>query len=399
MSAYRDVQSAFLGELRGVVEDGTDIRVRGSLTREVRARLVEIEHIRERYVVVPNRHNNVFASIAESMWVIAGRNDLGYLGAYLSRASEYSDDGRTWRAGYGPRLRNWNGVDQLAEVVSILRADLSSRRAVATIYDPDRDFTESKDIPCNNWLHFLARDGRVDLHVAARSTDIWWGFSGINAFEWTLLLEIVACWLGQEPGRLVFFTSSMHLYELHFDKAKQLLEQGTAQPDHHANAPRPAFTTPWEMFSTEMAEWMRVEEAMRSGLELAETDCTLTDPLLTAYAQMIDLFWTFKREEEVAKIDQRLAAIPPTHLRVHSRVQSAPVDALLDCRCRCIRLRHVVGGQALEQGGGGLSEPGSRWVAGAFRGAPRSARASSAALSVRSGERRSSASFHRAAAA
>ena len=90
---------------------------------------------------------------------------------------------------------------------------------------------------------------------------------------------------------------------------------------------------------------------------------------------------------------------PPTHLRVHSRVQSAPVDALLDCRCRCIRLRHVVGGQALEQGGGGLSEPGSRWVAGAFRGAPRSARASSAALSVRSGERRSSASFHRAAAA
>ncbi|HZJ39947.1 MAG TPA: hypothetical protein VFD20_03220, partial [Demequina sp.] len=43
---------------------------------------------------------------------------------------------------------------------------------------------------------------------------------------------------------------------------------------------------------------------------------------------------------------------PPTHLRVHSRVQSAPVDALLDCRCRCIRLRHVVGGQALEQGGG-----------------------------------------------
>ena len=93
------------------------------------------------------------------------------------------------------------------------------------------------------------------------------------------------------------------------------------------------------------------------------------------------------------------SAVPPTHLRVHSRVQSAPVDALLECRCRCVRSGHVVGGQELEQGGGGLSAPGSRWVAGAFRGAPRSARASSAALHVRSGERGSSASFHRAAAA
>jgi thymidylate synthase len=312
---YRDVQSAFLGELRCVVADGSNIRVRGSLTREICARLVEIEHIRERYVVVPGRNNNVFASIAESIWVIAGRNDLGYISAYLSRASEYSDDGRTWRAGYGPRLRNWNGVDQLAEIVSLLRADPSSRRAVAAIYDPDRDFTESKDIPCNNWLHFLARDGRVDLHVAARSTDIWWGFSGINAFEWTLLLEMVAYWVGQDPGRLVFFTSSMHLYERHFDKARELL--GTAPAPmkyHHEVAPRLAFTTPWEGFPREIAEWIRLEEAMRSGQELRVTNCTLTDPLLTAYAQMIDLFWTFKREKGDAKIDERLRLIADPRL-------------------------------------------------------------------------------------
>jgi thymidylate synthase len=314
VSAYRDVQSAFIGELRGVVQHGSNIRVRGSLTREVRARLVEIENVRERYVVVPYRHNNVFASIAESMWVIAGRNDLDYLCAYLPRASDYSDDGRTWRAGYGPRLRNWNGVDQLAEIVSLLRSDPSSRRAVAAIYDPDRDFTDSKDVPCNNWLHFIARDGQVDLHVAARSTDIWWGFSGINAFEWTILLEMVACWIGQQPGRLVFFTSSMHLYETHFDKAKRVLQRETPQPDHLADTPPPAFTTPWETFSTEMTEWMRVEEAMRSGRGLAEAECTLTDPLLAAYAQMIDLFWTFKRDGHGDQAAQRLAAITDARL-------------------------------------------------------------------------------------
>lgn len=55
---------------------------------------------------------------------------------------------------------------------------------------------------------------------------------------------------------------------------------------------------------------------MRSGRELGETDCALADPLLTAYAQMIDLFWTFKREEDGATVAQRLAAIRDARLRV-----------------------------------------------------------------------------------
>jgi len=302
--------------LRSLVEDGTDIEVRGYLTRESNARLVQVENIRKRYLLVPNRHNNVFASIAESLWVIAGRNDLGYLSTYLPRAKEYSDDGETWRAAYGPRLRNWNGVDQLAEVVSILRADLTSRRAVAVLYDPDRDFIQSNDIPCSNWLHFIVREGRVDLHVAARSTDIWWGFSGINAFEWTLLLEMVAHWLRQEPGHLVFFTSSMHMYERHFEKAGQILRQQSSEhyEDDLCNE-LPAFETPWENFTAEISEWMRVEQDMRSGRDLDHLDCTLTDPLLTSYAQMIDLFWMFKRREDSRAIEQKLAAISDATLR------------------------------------------------------------------------------------
>jgi|ERR1017187_2765334 thymidylate synthase len=316
MPAYRNVEAAFLGELRALVGDGTDIEVRGQLTREITARTVQVENIRERYLVVPNRHNNVFASIAESLWVIAGRNDLGYLSTYLPRASEFSDDGITWRAAYGPRLRNWNGVDQLAEVVSILQADLTSRRAVAVLYDPDRDFVESNDIPCNNWLHFLVRQGRVDLHVVARSTDIWWGFSGINAFEWTLLLEMMSHWLGQEPGHLVFFTSSMHIYERHFEQAGQILRHQSSEVSEDDGINQfPAFATHWENFAAEITEWMRVEQGMRSGQELDYLKCSLTDPLLTSYAQMIDLFWMFKRREESGAIKQKLVAISNATLR------------------------------------------------------------------------------------
>lgn len=309
MAVYKDVQTAFVEELRRIIDSGESIEVRGETTRELRARLIEISNVRARHVIVPYRHNNVFASIAESMWVICGRNDLDYLGAYLRRASDFSDDGVTWRAGYGPRLRNWNGVDQLSEVVKILRADPSSRRAVISIYDPDRDFVASRDIPCNNWLHFLLRDGRLDLHVAARSTDIWWGFSGINTFEWTLLLEMMARWLGHDPGHLVFFSSSLHLYERHFDKASQVVRGRPKSEEFSDGKSQARFDTDWEQSSGELEEWMRLEAQLRSGHDLKQLECGLTDPLLLAYIRMIDLFWTAKRGAERHLLDQMIKGV------------------------------------------------------------------------------------------
>lgn len=318
MAVYRNVEQAFLAELHAVVDSGDLVEVRAERTRELRARLIEVSDIRSRYVMLPHRNNNVFASIAESMWVIAGRNDLSFLSAYLERAVDFSDDGLTWRAGYGPRLRNWNGVDQLAEIVKILREEPLSRRAVASIYDPDRDFVESRDIPCNNWLHFLMRDGRLNLHVAARSTDIWWGFSGINAFEWTLLLEVMARWLRCAPGRLVFFSSSLHLYERHFDRASRLL---ASQPNRatFGEAEQPRFDTDWEDAPAVWDEWMRLEAGIRAGQDLSTLDCNLTDPLLLAYIRMIDLYWSAQRGVESRVLDEKLAALGDGRLAAAAR--------------------------------------------------------------------------------
>lgn len=309
MTVYRDVQTAFIEELRCVLESGENVEVRGNSTRELRARLIEISDIRSRQVIATNRHNNIFASIAESMWVICGRNDMEYLGAYLKRASEFSDDGTTWRAGYGPRIRNWNGIDQLSEVVRILRADPLSRRAVISIYDPDRDFVESLDVPCNNWLHFLVRDGKLHLHVAARSTDIWWGFSGINAFEWTLLLEMMSRWLDYEPGRLVFFSSSMHLYERHFDRAESVVNANHETVDRRPGGVRAFFDTEWKESAGELQEWMRLENRLRSGERLVDLEPSLTDPLLLAFIRMIELFWSAQNGVERSVLNQLVQGV------------------------------------------------------------------------------------------
>lgn len=107
----------------------------------------------KRVLSVPYRNNSLPASIAETLWVLAGRNDIEWLSYYLPRAKDFSDDGSVWRAGYGPRIRKFGpaGVDQLRFVIEELLENRTSRRAAITIMDPTHDSKSplnTKDFPC-----------------------------------------------------------------------------------------------------------------------------------------------------------------------------------------------------------------------------------------------------------
>ncbi|MDR0504877.1 MAG: thymidylate synthase, partial [Bifidobacteriaceae bacterium] len=286
-----------LAELMGPA--ARQVAARGFQTRELGPIQFTLANPQQRCLILPERRNNIFASIAETIWVVSGRNDLAFLQHYLPRATDFSDDGTTWRAAYGPRLRNWAGVDQLAEVCRLLLGDADSRRAVMAIFDPARDYVASKDIPCNNWLHWLIRDGRLNCHVAIRSNDIIWGFSGINAFEWSVLQEILAYWVGVSIGEITYSVSSEHLYSHHYERAQQILAATSSDHDVYTatNLTRFAFATKWKDFSEVLDQWFAVEQTIRQNGEWQAAVDQFPDPLLQAFLRMLAVYWSAKREE------------------------------------------------------------------------------------------------------
>lgn len=230
---YGEVSVALPRLAAKIMTQGDELGSRqGDRTQEMIHQHFGLSRPWNREVLTPGRKASLPAQIAETMWVLAGRNDVEWLSHYLPRAAEFSDDGVQWRGGYGPRLRAWaamdsNGdyagpVDQLRHVVELLRRDRSTRRAVMSIYDPAVDTEDGKDIPCNNWLHFLNRDGKLHLHVTTRSNDLIWGWSGINQFEWSALLEIVAGMTGTLVGTLQFSVGSLHIYDRHWKRAREM---------------------------------------------------------------------------------------------------------------------------------------------------------------------------------
>ncbi len=290
---YRNISHATVGGFEAVLRDGKAVSVRGEPTREVLGRGTLIDRPQERFPFLPERRGDPFALVAECLWVLAGRNDLDWLKHYLPRAGQFSDDGRVWRAGYGPRLRDWQGVDQLAEVYRLLKTDDTSRRAVMSLFDPASDFEASLDVPCNNWLSWLIRDGRLLLNVAIRSNDAMWGFSGINAFEWSVLQELLANWLEVEPGPTYFLASSFHVYERdrHLERASAVVSAfpGVTPYDFHVATPR--LEVAQGDIDAALEAWFAAEARVRHDPNTWPLDSAPSDPFLLASLRTLRLKW------------------------------------------------------------------------------------------------------------
>lgn len=304
--------------LSRLLSEGNNVPSRVGSTKELTFQSFKVTDPQDRYITVPGRHVSVPAQIAETMWVLAGRNDTNWLKDYLPQAPKFADDGEHWRAGYGPRLRAWDGEDQLQNVIDLLRKDPMTRQAVISIWDPASDLTsETLDRPCNNWLHFLARDGVLNLNIATRSNDVMWGWSGINFFEWSVLLEVVASCTNLKVGSLYFNVSSMHLYERHFDKARRILEEGSSL--RSVSDLRLAYAgKSLSQLDNDIDLWFRIEKEIRKGnLEMISK---INDPLLWSWLWAIAYYWG--HTEEASKALAGLDILPALELSPKRKLDS-----------------------------------------------------------------------------
>jgi Thymidylate synthase len=171
----------------------------------------------ERVLFSPLRDANPFFHLMESLWMLAGRNDIAWPAYFAANMANYSDDKKTLHGAYGYRWRKGFSVDQLRVLAEHLRKDPSSRRAVLTMWAPEVDLVyatdpSNKDAPCNTHCYLDARNGALNLTVCCRSNDLWWGAYGANAVHFSILQEFMAAFVGIPVGEYRQFSNNLHLY-------------------------------------------------------------------------------------------------------------------------------------------------------------------------------------------
>lgn len=175
------------------------------------------------------RDINIFFLLAEAMWIALGRKDVAFLTLFNKKMSDFSDDGKTFHAPYGYRLRHFGirtedsfvddnlnaskGYDQVIDAIKIFTENPNSRQVVMSIWNPNFDLGyKTKDIPCNDMVMLKIRNGKLITTIQNRSNDLHWGLP-TNIFQFSFLTELMAGALGVELGTQTHNSQSLHIYE------------------------------------------------------------------------------------------------------------------------------------------------------------------------------------------
>lgn len=293
---FRSVNDALPRLMHDLLDQGDEVGSRNGRVKEFLNNKIVLLNPCEREILHSPRRASIAAQIAETMWVLRGSNEIDWLSLYLPRAVDFSDDGHTWRAGYGPRMRNYGetGLDQLARIVDDLTTNPLSRQAVIEIADMGVDQHPGKDIPCTRSIQFLSREGRLNVTVTMRSNDVMWGWSGINAFEWSVVQEIVASMLGINVGTLTFNAGSFHLYDQHWNRAGRIAD---SRVPHVLFGVRfnggGKFEGGMDALDDLIDRWFAIEFMIRQGSvnhQRAVDD--FPEPMLRAWLRVIQWYWS-----------------------------------------------------------------------------------------------------------
>jgi len=176
----------------------------------------------ERIVFSPLRDANPIFHLLESIWMLAGREDVAFLKLFNSAIGQFSDDGDVFNAAYGKRWRSHFKFDQLSAVIEVLRTNPASRQAVIQMWDASDFDKPTKDKACNMSIVFDCRGGKLNMTVMNRSNDLWWGAYGANAVHMSFLQEFVAHAVSLPLGVYRQFSNNLHLYLDVYDGQKIL---------------------------------------------------------------------------------------------------------------------------------------------------------------------------------
>jgi len=117
---------------------------------------------------------------------------------------------------YGYLWRNFNGVDQIANMINLIKTNPSSRRIICTCYDPSLHNKTVLD-PCHPFFQFNVENNKLSCMFVMRSSDLFLGLP-FNLLSYALLTKIIAKTCGLESGRLIYFAGNAHVYKNHIEQ-------------------------------------------------------------------------------------------------------------------------------------------------------------------------------------
>lgn len=127
---------------------------------------------------------------------------------------------------YGRQWRNFEGVDQIKQLVEDLKKNPNSRRHIISAWNPKDIPVMAKSglPPCHTLFQFYVADNKLSCQLYQRSADVFLGVP-FNIASYAILTMMIAQVCELDLGDFVHTFGDAHLYENHLEQTKEQLSR------------------------------------------------------------------------------------------------------------------------------------------------------------------------------
>ena len=227
-----NIEDEYRGLLSSILHGGVEKPDRtGTGTRAVFGRMLRHD-MAAGFPILTTKKIYFDKAVTELLWILLGDTSLAYLNNNGVRYwdADYKRSGRvdgSLGPVYGKQWRDFNGVDQLANLLRSIQTEPHSRRLMVSAWNP-ADIPDMVLPPCHHGFQVYVNNGKLDLMFLQRSADVFLGLP-YDIVMYGLLLEMLAEGNNLKPGTLIASLGDCHLYNNHLDQARLQLDREAKQ--------------------------------------------------------------------------------------------------------------------------------------------------------------------------
>jgi len=126
---------------------------------------------------------------------------------------------------YGKQWRDWDGTDQIQNLIDGLKNNPDSRRHMVSAWNVG-ELDDMTLPPCHYGFQCYVSEGKLSLMWNQRSVDTFLGLP-FNIASYATLLLLLCEETGYKPGDLIGNLGDVHLYKNHIDQAIEQMNRHT----------------------------------------------------------------------------------------------------------------------------------------------------------------------------
>lgn len=210
-------------------------------------------NLKEGFPLLTTKKVHLKSIIHELLWFISGSTNIKYLvdndvriwndwpyvlykkspdyhgesieefAAKIKESDEFAQKYGNLGPVYGKQWRDFNGVDQLSNLIEQIKKNPNSRRLIISAWNP-AEVDQMALPPCHSFMQFYVAEGKLSCQLYQRSADVFLGVP-FNIASYALFTMMIAQVCDLEPGDFVHTLGDAHIYLNHLEQINKQIKR------------------------------------------------------------------------------------------------------------------------------------------------------------------------------